>query len=346
MIQDADALILMFAARFARGTLLRRGRVSHIHRLWKPARMAVLTARPGFYPSSSAFTYRPSVLAPVFKLCGCRSPIRWPKPSPSSRRFDPSTSPATPALSQILAREENRGAPALEQDWYARQLTNVAEPLPEPIAADLEQAFGVHVFNEYAMGECMAATSGCTTTHGAHVNSDLAIIEVVDENNRPVPPGVQGHKILLTNLYNTVQPIIRYEIDDRVTMSAMPCACGRILPKVEKIEGRTKDYLWAKIDGRVQELPYYIFIHAFNHVSGIAEHQVMQTGQNKVLLRAAPLPGKVLSAEQVGSLVREALRVEKLDGVIDAEIEIVPEIARGPSGKIARVKNEYGPPPA
>ena len=68
---------------------------------------------------------------------------------------------------------------------------------------------------------------------GMHVNADWAILEVVDENNRPVPDGEKGAKVLVTNLANYVQPIIRYEIGDIITMATEPCDCGSNLPFIK-----------------------------------------------------------------------------------------------------------------
>src|SRR5262249_973812 len=104
-----------------------------------------------------------------------------------------------------------------------RGLTNTSEPLTPDARALIEAAFGVRVSDCYLTAECLALTTGCPVSGGAHVNSDLAMLEVVDDGYRPVPDGVAGSKVLVTNLYNLVQPLIRYEVGDVVTMSAAPC---------------------------------------------------------------------------------------------------------------------------
>src|SRR5436190_24310157 len=94
------------------------------------------------------------------------------------------------------------------------------------------------------MGECMALTTGCPQGQGMHVQMDWAILEVVDRQNQPVPPGRPGEKVLLTNLYNSVQPFLRYEISDVVTLSPDPCPCGSPLPLILRVEGRTDEVVW------------------------------------------------------------------------------------------------------
>lgn len=341
IVQDEQALLVTFAARFARATPIPRWRLSHVHRLWKPARMAVITVKPGFYPSSSAFTYRPRALDGLFQVLHVSITDPLPETISKIEAFRPEFLTGYVSALEVLAREEDAGRMNLRKAGTLRQLTNIAEPLSEPVAQYLERVFGVHIFNEYAMGECMAASAGCTMTHGSHLNSDLAILEVVDEHNRPVPPGQPGNKVLLTNLYNLVQPIIRYEIDDRVTISSEPCVCGRCLPKIEAVEGRMKDQMWIETGGRVRELPYYPFIHAANYLVSIAEHQVVQTGANEIVLKVVAVPGQTVPLDRLRQLVLEQLEAEGFDGAVKLSVEAVNEIPRGPSGKISRVKNLY-----
>jgi len=59
-----------------------------------------------------------------------------------------------------------------------------------------------------------------------HLPDDLAIIEPVDRYGNVVAPGQPADKVLLTNLYNRTQPLIRYEITDAMTVVAGTCECG------------------------------------------------------------------------------------------------------------------------
>lgn len=341
IVQDQHALSLIFAVQFARATRITRRFLPHLGRFINPARMAVMTARPGFYPSAAAFAYIPRYLSPMFKV------LRLSHSDPMAdnirrlERFRPEFITGYASALEELGREEAEGRMNLRQQGTLTQITNVAEPLSDEAGAWLERVFGAHVADEYAMGECMVLSSGCTAGRGAHVNADLAILEVVDERNRPVPPGVEGSKVLVTNLYNHVQPIIRYEVDDRVTMSAEPCVCGSPMPHIAKVSGRTKDKLWIEEDGHKREVPYYVFLVPLHHVLDLAEHQIVQTGPRRFLVRLVPLHGKRLSAEHIRAQIIENVRAEGFTSSIEIDVEVVPYIPRGPSGKIARVKNEY-----
>lgn len=69
-------------------------------------------------------------------------------------------------------------------------------------------------------------THECKAHHHQHLNDDRLIIEAVDEQGNPVPNGEMSHKIFLTNLSNFTQPLIRYEITDRVLIrDGKECGC-------------------------------------------------------------------------------------------------------------------------
>lgn len=341
IVQDEQALSLIFAVQFARATKLKRRFLPHLGRLLNPARMAVLTVKPGFYPSAAAFAYRPKYLAPIFKVLRLSHSDPMETNIRRLEEFRPEYITGYASALEALGREEAEGRMNLRRLGSLKQITNVAEPLSDAAGDKLERIFDAHVTDEYAMGECMVLTSGCITGRGSHVNADLAILEVVDGNNRPVPPGTEGSKVLVTNLYNYVQPIIRYEVDDRVTMSAAPCNCGSPLPHIAKIAGRTKDLLWIEDGGTRREVPYYVFLAPLHHVLELAEHQIVQTGPKHFVVRVVPLRGKTLSVDRIRQLVLENVREEGLESEIVFDIEVVPEIPLGPSGKVSRVKNEY-----
>jgi phenylacetate-coenzyme A ligase PaaK-like adenylate-forming protein len=344
VVQDKHAIITSFAAQFARGNKVRRKFLPHIGRLVNPARMVIITQRPGFYPSSTFFNYFPRVARPYLKLQ--RMSVFDPIEEIVQRLndFQPTFITGYTSSLEYLAREQEAGRLKLREGGKLEQMNSMSEPLPPPVAERIENAFGVHVTNSYSMAECMALSCGCPVCRGSHLNSDLAILEVVDANNNPVPNGTPGSKVLLTNLYNFVQPIIRYEIDDMVTISPRPCTCGNVLPLIESVGGRAKDQLWVEINGRSRDLPIYVFLAALDNETDLAEHQILQTGVNTFVLRAAAQSGKQLSPERLHNYIKQSLASEGLGGVINLEIELVDRILPDKAGKVSRAKNLIGPP--
>ncbi len=95
--------------------------------------------------------------------------------------------------------------------------------------------------NSYGASECFSIA--CECAHGSlHVNDDWVILEPVDAQLRPVPPGEVSHTTLLTNLANRTQPLLRYRLDDRVRVLPGRCACGSAFTTIE-VQGRSGDTL-------------------------------------------------------------------------------------------------------
>lgn len=75
-----------------------------------------------------------------------------------------------------------------------------------------------------------------------HVNNDWVILEPVDADYDPTPPGEPSHTVRLTNLANQVQPIIRHDLGDTVVARPGPCPCGNPLLAI-RVQGRRDDVL-------------------------------------------------------------------------------------------------------
>jgi len=100
-----------------------------------------------------------------------------------------------------------------------------------------------------------------------------------------VPPGVAGTTTLLTNLANHVQPLIRYDLGDRVTLHAQRCACGSHLPTIE-VQGRTDDTLRLKTAlGRTVRVVPLALSTVLEDEAGLFDFQLVQQGPRELLLR-------------------------------------------------------------
>ena len=111
-----------------------------------------------------------------------------------------------------------------------------------------------------------------------HISSDRIYLEVVDDNNQPVPDGCAG-RILITDLTNTAMPIIRYEIGDIGTISKQrTCKGGRGLPKLESIQGRITDYIVSSDGKYVSGTALTTVVPQLNNVQQI---QIIQKKKGK-----------------------------------------------------------------
>jgi phenylacetate-coenzyme A ligase PaaK-like adenylate-forming protein len=144
----------------------------------------------------------------------------------------------------------------------------------------------VRPFDLFAMTEGAWACE-CERHDGLHVIEDDVIVENVDDEGRPVPDGVAGARLLVTNLSNRVQPLIRLEVADAVTFAAEPCACGRTLRRMQRIEGRSDDVLWlAGADGRPVAVHPMQFA-AIARDRDVVEFQVVQEDDGLAVLVVA-----------------------------------------------------------
>jgi phenylacetate-coenzyme A ligase PaaK-like adenylate-forming protein len=128
-----------------------------------------------------------------------------------------------------------------------------------------------------------------------------------------VPAGTPGAKWLLTNLYNRVQPLIRYEVDDVLTLSPEPCACGRPFALIASIGGRSDEVLRLPASEGAGEVPVQPLAleMAVEGVAEVSEYAV-RCGPAEILVTAAPRPGadgeavRVALAEALTAALRHA----------------------------------------
>ena len=139
----------------------------------------------------------------------------------------------------------------------------------------LAETFGVAPFDVYATTEGLFGAE-CERHDGIHLFDDACVVENVDEDGRPVPPGTPGARVLVTNLHNLVQPIVRLAISDVMTMHPEPCPCGRSLARAAAIDGRRDDVLSlpARGGGTVSVLPAHFSVVTKDRA--VREFQVRQ----------------------------------------------------------------------
>jgi putative adenylate-forming enzyme len=163
-----------------------------------------------------------------------------------------------------------------------KRIMTYAEVLEEEDKARFEKDFNTRVIEIYQASEGQIA-SACKEGH-LHINEDLVFVELYDEeDNFIVEPNVVGHKMILTNLVNTAQPLIRYEMNDMIILDE-PCECGSKFRRIKKILGRHDDllYFYNKDKERKYIFPD-LFVRWIIVVSdNIREFQVFQKEINKI----------------------------------------------------------------
>jgi phenylacetate-coenzyme A ligase PaaK-like adenylate-forming protein len=341
IVQDRGMMDLLFALQITGSNLFPRSPAAILNRLVQRARLAVVTIGRGFYPSAAALAYAPTA-SKCFVQCLWVTHIEPLEDVVEKlNRFQPHILLAYANVLEMLAREALAGRLRLSGVGQLRQVINMSEPLSAGARKLATMAFGLPITNNYATGECMALSTGCPEGHGMHLQADWAVLEVVDRLHRPVEPGQPGEKILLTNLYNTIQPFIRYEIADVVTMSPTPCPCGNPLPLIRKVEGRTDEVVWIRVGDRDRSVHPYVFVDCLDAYPAVGWYQITQVERNRFVLRAVPAPGRQVTSEELHEVMRLGLQHFGLANWIQIDIEIVDNVGPDPkTGKLKRVTSQ------
>jgi phenylacetate-coenzyme A ligase PaaK-like adenylate-forming protein len=155
-----------------------------------------------------------------------------------------------------------------------------------------------------------------------HLLEDWVILEPVDSDRRPVPPGVVSHTVLLTNLANRVQPILRYDVGDRILIKPVPCLCGNPAPAL-RVEGRSSDVLvFPDADGQGQvAVPPLALGTVIDGTPGVELFQIVQTAPAHLSVRLRPETGA--DADEVRAAVQKGI-TDLLTGIGLGHVAVEP----------------------
>jgi len=327
-IQDPQAMLTYQALV---GVQLQTARLASPYGLGlmrRSGRAALLAASDEHF-ASIAYWRRAAQASPWSWTCDLSIMEPTPKWVAALNEFDPAFVASYPSVFKVLGDEKRAGrltaAPVI--------LWSGGEHLSAPLRAELEHTFGCPVIDEYGASECLSIAFGCTAGW-LHVNADWVILEPVDREYRPVPPGERSDTVLLTNLANHVQPIIRYDLGDRVTRLDGPCACGNPLPAI-RIEGRTDDLVTlARRDGGAATLLPLALTTAIEEEAGVHQFQIIQRGPRTLALRLSAHERSF--APKASEALRRYLDRQGVEG-IEIAISGEPPSFDARSGKLRQV---------
>lgn len=226
------------------------------------------------------------------------------------------------ALAHIARRAEQRGVRM--DDLGIRVAFVTAELLYVGHRTQIERTFGCPVANGYGGRDAGFVAHECPE-RGIHVSAEDIIVEILDDAGRPVPLGTTG-EIVVTHLATADFPFIRYATGDVGALDDRPCPCGRGLPLLKSIEGRSNDFLLAK-DGRVMHAAAVTY--AIRAMPEVGAFQVVQ--ERLEFTRVLVVVDGPWSEER-GRAIESDIKARLGDGVT-VQVERVASIPTGPSGK-------------
>ena len=196
----------------------------------------------------------------------------------------------------------------------------------------ISEVLGCKLVDQYASSEGAPFILECSAG-GLHIHPLTGLFEVVDDNLNPVQSG----QMLVTSFTTHGTPLIRYRIGDSITLadSTKECTCGSIFPLVERIEGRTNDYILSPTHGKVN---LGNISNSTKDTKGIVCFQLIQDRINHIDINI--MINTDFNKIQENNFIN-ALK-ERIGNEINLEIHYVNEIKKEKSGKFRIVKNLIG----
>lgn len=259
------------------------------------------------HPKRSAKFAGFSVLTPLDELVG------------KLNDFQPAVFWAFASTLSLLAEEQEAGRLRIDPVL----VLSGGEVLTPEARERIEAAFRCTVRDYYGAAEAAGLAYDCG--HGSlHLNADWFVLEPVDENYQPVPHGEVCHTVLLTNLANRAQPLIRYDLGDRLAFKPTGCPCSSPLPALW-VEGRRNELIsFPDRAGRPVWLPPRALAMVIDSTPGVRRCQAIKTGARglKVRLEAEAGAEEGRASEEALRRVRGYLRAQ---GLATVEVDRDPE---------------------
>ncbi|MBA3623387.1 MAG: phenylacetate--CoA ligase family protein [Methylibium sp.] len=279
-VQDASAMAVYDALEALRRPLLRP--LQRLFDPWSLAEQTVFVGAIGGHFASTVSIERLRRLNPTLarRLHSVNFLQSTPQLVAEINALAPAVLATYPSVAVLLAQEHRDGRlrVAPQEVWTGGETLSMA------MRTFVRQTFGCALADSYGASEFLSMACECRCG-GLHLNSDWVVLESVDDRGHPMPPDEAGATTLLTNLANHVQPLIRYDLGDRVTLRAKACECGSSLPLIE-VQGRSGDTLWlGRPDAKAVSVLPLALSTVLEEEAGLYDFQLVQQGPCALLLR-------------------------------------------------------------
>ncbi len=178
---------------------------------FRKTKLSFIGATDGHYAAVSLSSDVPPLLARFLPL-SVNSPLE--ALDQEGNAFHPDVVSGYSSGVHLLAEERLKGKVAFRPE----RIICTSDPLTPEMRETITQAFGREPVNLYAASESLSMAAQCERQENLHLFTDWHIFEAVDDDLRPVAAGTPGN-LLLTNLYNYTQPLIRYQMHDEIVMN-------------------------------------------------------------------------------------------------------------------------------
>ncbi|MEW5879372.1 MAG: phenylacetate--CoA ligase family protein [Pseudomonadota bacterium] len=230
------------------------------------------------------------------------------------------------SLSLIAAHAEKRGVRL--DDLGIRVAFVTSERLYDHQRATIERVFGCRVANGYGGRDAGFIAHECPAG-GMHISAEDILVEIVDANGQVVAPGTAG-EIVVTHLATKDFPFLRYRTGDVGVVSDAACSCGRGLPLLAEVQGRSTDFVVAA-DGTIMH--GLALIYVIRDLPGIERFRIEQLSLQHAVVQLVAGSGFDPS---LTARIRDQIRA-RLGAGVRVDVELVDHIPAERSGKFRYV---------
>ncbi|MBI3883836.1 MAG: AMP-binding protein [Sphingobacteriales bacterium] len=172
----------------------------------------------------------------------------------------------------------------------------------------ITEAWNIQLYSTYASTEMQTAFTECSEGKGGHLQPELLILELLDENNQPVKAGTPG-EVTITTLGVEGMPLLRYKTGDICIHFETPCSCGRTSTRLSAVVGRKKQMI--KFKGTTLYPPaLFDILNEMDEVRDfVAEVYSNEIGMDEVLLHLLPVNNSEECDHKIRAYLQARLRV-------------------------------------
>ncbi len=237
--------------------------------------------------------------------------------------LNPNIISGPPSVLQVLAKEKQRGKLKL----FPLLLVSYGEVLDFNVKEEIENIFECSVVEAYKSSESFIALP-CKSGN-LHINEDTVFVEVLDRDNQPVQAGEPGY-VVVTDFVKYGTPIIRYRLNDLITVSPDPCPCGSNFRVIQQVHGRADDVIYGRSESKDEFqfiLPDFVRRSIVSSSAYIEEYNAIQTSPTglTINLQLNPELEELPEKEEIVQTIERSIQ-ENISSVFKGHDSIIPKL--------------------
>ncbi len=218
-----------------------------------------------------------------------------------------------------------------------KRIFTSSEYLQDTVREYVKEIFNAEIYDIYGSTEFKEVAWECEKHEGYHINEDEVIVEVLSElttswkDGKPAKPGIIGN-IVITDLRNTIMPLIRFQLNDKGILINEKCSCGRTFSMMKPYAGRSSEYIILPND---ETLSPYLFTTSIERIEGLLQYQVIQITSQKILVNV------ITHSEDyrlIANTIKEILK-NITKNMMEIEIQLKTKLELEENGKLKVVRN-------